>query len=140
MIANRANLQLKLVRGRAKTIAARIGTWQESCPPASGGRITRTFLPTDITLWWFSFTMRTNFSYQQPTIALTRNPILNIGDPTQGVLMWTIIDTDTEDLITGNYVFDVAVTLEDRQPRFFAGGIASLFDNVTDDVVVPTSI
>jgi hypothetical protein len=140
MIANARNLQIKLVRGRTKTLSARVGTYTVTYPPASGGPANFTFNPTDITLWWFSFTMRTNYTYQQPQIALTKNPIQNMGDPTQGWLIWQVLAVDTEPLATGNYVFDVSVTLSDLQPQFFCGGISSLADNVTDPVTIPTTI
>ena len=129
MIVDAANLTIRLVRGRTKVLTARIGTFASS-----------TFLPTDISLWWFSFTMRTNFTQQMPTVALTYNPIQNLADPTQGQLMWEILYTDTDPLLAGNYVFDVSVTLSDLQPRFFCGGIAGLSDNVTDPVQLPVLV
>lgn len=95
------------------------------------------FSPIDITNWWFSFTMRTNFTYMQPKIAIQYNPIQNLADPTQGQLMWNILGTDTEPLLIGNYVFDMTVTMVDRLPRFFCGGHIPLFDNVTDVPVLP---
>jgi hypothetical protein len=84
--------------------------------------------------------MRTNFTNRQPRIAYTRNPIQNLGDPLQGQLLWQILYSDTEPLQTGNYVFDMVVTLSDLQPRFFCGGVVSLMDNVTDPVVIPVTI
>ena len=140
MIANARNLLIKLVRGRVTTLTARIGTYQITAPPLSGGPYQFNFLPTDITLWWFAFTMRTNFASQQPLIAVTKNPIINRGDTTQGQLIWDILDEDTEHLQMGNYVFDISVTLSDLEPRFFAGGIASLADNVTDPPVTPATV
>lgn len=119
------NLQIKIVRGRTQTMALRIGTWM-------GG-----FNPIDITNWWFSFTMRTNYTYKQSLISIQYNPIVNMADPTQGQLVWNILGTDTEPLATGNYVFDMTVTMADRLPRFFCGGHIPLFDNVTDTVTLP---
>lgn len=121
------NLQIKLVRGRTQTMTLRIGQW------VSDG----SFSPTDITNWWFSFTMRSNYTYKQPTIAVQYNPIVNMADPTQGQLVWNILGTDTEPLLIGNYVFDMTVTQADELPRFFCGGHIPLFDNVTDIVTLP---
>jgi hypothetical protein len=140
MIANRKNLQIRLVRGRTKTLSVRVGTYTVTLPPASGGPANFTFLPTDISTWWFSFTMRQNFTYLAPVPSIVYNPIQNIADGTQGWLVWEILYSDTEPLITGNYVFDVSVTMSDLQPQFFAGGVASLSDNVTDPVAIPTHV
>jgi hypothetical protein len=139
MIANARNLLIKLVRGRTQTMIARIGTFSITSPPATGGPQIFNFFPSDISLWWFSFTMRANFTRLAP-VSLTYNPIQNKADPLLGQLMWDILDSDTELLLTGNYVFDVSVTLSDLEPRFFAGGIASLSDNVTDPVVLPVTV
>lgn len=123
------NLQIKLVRGRTQTMTLRIGSW------ASG-----VFSPTDISTWVFAFTMRSNYTLKQPNIAVQYNPIGNLADPTQGQLMWNILGTDTEPLLTGNYVFDMAVILSDNLPRFFCGGHIPLFDNVTDTVVTSVAL
>jgi len=124
------NLQIKLFRGRTQTIATRIGYWSPNTTPPAGSP-SATFVPGDITNWWFAFTMRTNFTKQQPVIAVQYNPIQNLADPSQGQLMFEILGSDTEPLQTGNYVFDMAVDY-DGQPRFFCGGTVSLSDNVTD--------
>jgi hypothetical protein len=81
--------------------------------------------------------MRSNFTYKQPQIAISKNPIVNTADPTQGQLLWNILDVDTESLLTGNYVWDMTITLSDKLPRFFCGGTAALADNVTDLVSLP---
>jgi hypothetical protein len=78
--------------------------------------------------------MRSNFTLKQPTIAITYNPIVNLADPTQGQLMWNILGNDIEPLEIGNYVFDMAVVGSDGLSRFFCGGTAPLYDNVTDIV------
>jgi hypothetical protein len=130
------NLQIKLVRGRTQTMVLRIGSWSAN-PPPPGGRTSWNFVPINITGWWFSFTMRSNYTYKQPAIAVSYNPIANAADPTQGQLMWNILGKDTEPLPVDTYVFDMTVTQNDKLPRFFCGGIVPLFDNVTDIVNIP---
>jgi hypothetical protein len=121
------NLQIKVVRGRTQPMVMRILRCAPTCAPA------------DITGWYFSFTMRSNYTLKQSLISIAYNPIVNLADPTQGQLYWNILGTDTEPLAVGNYVFDMAVTTPygDGLPRFFCGGTVPLFDNVTDVVNIP---
>jgi hypothetical protein len=110
-----------------------------SCIPAGSnpdGTPIWSWTPTDISAWSFIFTMRSNYTYKQPAIAIQYNPVRNLADPTQGQLMWDIADVDTQPLQTGNYVFDMVVILSDSKPRFFCGGVIPLFDNVTDSVTL----
>jgi hypothetical protein len=128
------NLQIKLFRGRSQLIATRIGSFAPNVPPPAG-RQSFAFAPGDITNWWFVFTIRSNYILQQPNIALTYDPISNLADPSQGQLLFNILDTDTEMLDPGNYVFDIMVTLWDWQPRFFCGGTVSVSDSVTESTL-----
>ena|ERR1700757_2341276 len=125
------NLQIKLWRGRTQTIALRVGTWVANTP-LPGGQQTFAFQPGNIVNWWWAFTMRTNYTLKQPQIALTYNPITNILDSRQGQMGFNIVYSDLEPLVPGNYVFDIAVSIGGGQPRFFCGGSAILYDNVTD--------
>lgn len=124
-------LQIKLTRGRTQTMVARVGYLNPNAPQPAGS-VTWTWTPIDITNWVFTFTMRQNFTLKCPTIALTYKPIINTADATQGQLVWNILASDTESLLVGNYVFDIAVVLIDGEPRFFCGGTVALADNVSE--------
>lgn len=153
------NLMLRLIRGRTRTLMTRFG--QKSTidpalltstslinPPQPGGQIVWTewgpklpWVPIDISAWTFAFAMRTQFSSQQPgtTVVLAKNPIQNMSDPTQGILMWQVLSGDTKMLTPQNYVFDMSVVVPAvaPTPMFFCGGIVVLLDNVNDAVFVP---
>jgi hypothetical protein len=125
MRTNPRNLLMKVVRGRAETFVFNFRN--------SAG------LGYDITTWWFSMSVRKNYSYSGAPVSFTMNPIVNDGDPTAGILMWTIWATTTDLLIPGSYVFDMSVVNNpiDKQPRFLCGGTFTLEDNVTSSVATP---
>lgn len=122
---NRLDLQWPIVRGRAKKISFSFGTWNLAPQPPL-------WVATDISLLQFFFTMRTDFADRQPTISLAYNPIINLGIPTNGNLLFYIEASGTENLLPGNYVFDMGIISTDGRPYIFCGGNIPLLDNVTD--------
>ena len=124
-------LQIRLTRGRTQPIALRVGSLIPDAPTPTGSP-SLSWSPIDITGWAFAFTLRTNFTLKQPTVAVTYNPVVNQADPTQGQLLFNILAADLKPLTPGNYVFDIALTLPGQDPSFFCSGTAPLYDNVTD--------
>lgn len=142
------NLYIELVRNRTKTLYLAFGNWQSNTvfvifpenPLPRVDYFPPSWIPTDITNWRFTFSMNQYSSTQMPPnfgLALKYDPLVNISDPTTGILAWNIQSGDTAAMIPGNYFFEMTVISDGINPRFLCSGAAALIDNLNDSVTFP---
>jgi len=152
LIVDPHNLFIRIVKGRAKRFYIRFGSI--ACTPlsiipspyydpvvtAESGMYPtivtpahKAWNPTNITTWWFAFEIL--FADRQSIVAY--NPITNLGDPTQGILLWYLKPEDTQNINPQNGTFEMTVTTGDNMTNSLCTGVVALVGNTVGQMVAP---
>jgi hypothetical protein len=150
------NLFIKLHRGRTRTLFFQFGKYMEQeflvmMPnPYIGYPLTpifprvdhvpATWVPLDITAYRFSFSIEKNWGPGfPPTITpIIYDPVINLANPTTGVLAWNVYATDLDQLQPANYYFSMSVISDGFTIKHLCGGVIALLDSAYLDVKLPT--